>query len=69
MIQWKFFNPVCGSVYPPLRKYFTVVQADLTQACASDVEKWLLIAPLIGIATGLVIGGIAEKRRNREKAM
>jgi CIC family chloride channel protein len=38
-----------------LRKYFAVVHADLTEAYARDVGKGLLIAPLIGIVTGLVI--------------
>jgi CIC family chloride channel protein len=32
-----------------------VVHADLTETYARDVGKWLLIAPLIGIVTGLVI--------------
>jgi chloride channel protein, CIC family len=48
-------NVLMRERYPHLRKYFAVVHADLTQTYARDVGKWLLIAPLIGIVTGLVI--------------
>jgi chloride channel protein, CIC family len=48
-------NVLMHERYPHLRKYFAVVHADLTQTYARDVGKWLLIAPLIGIVTGLVI--------------
>jgi chloride channel protein, CIC family len=50
-----FHNVLMCERYPHLRKYFAVVHADLTETCARDVGKWLLIAPLIGIVTGLVI--------------
>jgi chloride channel protein, CIC family len=48
-------NVLMRERYPHLRKYFAVVHADLTQTYARDLGKWLLIAPLIGIVTGLVI--------------
>jgi chloride channel protein, CIC family len=55
MIQRKLFNSLIWERYPHLRKYFAVVHADLTETYARHVGKWLLIAPLIGIVTGLVI--------------
>jgi len=55
MIQRKLFNSLIWERYPHLRKYFAVVHADLTETYARHVGKWLLIAPLIGIITGLVI--------------
>jgi chloride channel protein, CIC family len=48
-------NVLMRERYPHLRKYFAIVHADLTQTYARDVGQWLLIAPLIGIVTGLVI--------------
>jgi len=41
--------------HPRLRKYFAVVHADLSETYARDIGKWLLIAPLIGVVTGVVI--------------
>jgi chloride channel protein, CIC family len=55
MIQRKLFDSWICERYPHLRRYFAVVHADLTEAYARDVGKWLLIAPLIGILTGLVV--------------
>jgi CIC family chloride channel protein len=51
----ELFNSRIWERYPHLRKYFAVVHADLTETYARDLGKWLLIAPLIGIVTGLVI--------------
>src|SRR5665213_1572655 len=45
--------------HPLLRKYFPLVHEDLTAVYARDLYKWLLIAPIIGLSTGLVITGIA----------
>lgn len=45
--------------HPLLRKYFPLVHEDLTAVYARDLHKWLLIAPIIGLSTGLVITGIA----------
>ncbi|MEO6964568.1 MAG: chloride channel protein, partial [Acidobacteriaceae bacterium] len=45
--------------HPILRKYFPLVHEDLTAVYARDLQKWLLIAPIIGLITGLTITGIA----------
>lgn len=42
-----------------LRKYAPLVHEDLTAVYARDLQKWLVIAPIIGVTTGLVITGIA----------
>jgi pimeloyl-ACP methyl ester carboxylesterase len=55
MIQWKLFNFRRPELYPRLCKYFAVVRADLNATYARHAGKWPLIAPLIGIVTGLVI--------------
>lgn len=45
--------------HPLLRKYAPLVHEDLTAVYARDLQKWLIIAPIIGVTTGLVITGIA----------
>jgi CIC family chloride channel protein len=45
--------------HPLLRKYASLVHEDLTATYARDLQKWLIIAPLIGVTTGLVITAIA----------
>jgi hypothetical protein len=55
MIKGEFFSSVVWERYPRLRKYFAVVHADLSETYARHIAKWLVIAPLIGIVTGLVI--------------
>jgi CIC family chloride channel protein len=45
--------------HPLLRKYAPLVHEDLTAAYARDLQKWLIIAPIIGVITGLAITGIA----------
>ena len=45
--------------HPLLRKYVPLVHEDLTAVYARDLRKWLVIAPLIGIVTGLVITAIS----------
>lgn len=45
--------------HPFLRKYAPLVQEDLTAVYARDLQKWLLIAPIIGVITGLVTTAIA----------
>ena len=42
-----------------LRKYFPLVHEDLRATYTRDLHKWLLAAPLVGVATGLVITAIA----------
>ena len=41
--------------HPWLKKYATLVREDLAATYSRDVQKWLLVAPIIGVATGLVI--------------
>ncbi|HEX4021912.1 MAG TPA: chloride channel protein [Acidobacteriaceae bacterium] len=45
--------------HPLLRKYFPRVHEDLIATYSRDLHKWLLIAPIIGVTTGLTITGIA----------
>ncbi len=45
--------------HPLLRRYLPLVHEDLTATYARDLRKWLLIAPIVGILSGLVITGIA----------
>lgn len=45
--------------HPFLRRYLPLVHEDLTAVYSRDLQKWVLVAPLIGIATGLAITGIA----------
>jgi CIC family chloride channel protein len=44
--------------HPLLRKYAPLVHEDLTAVYARDLRKWLVIAPLIGVVTGLAITAI-----------
>lgn len=45
--------------HPILSKYFPLVHEDLTATYARDLFKWLLIAPIIGLTTGLAVTAIA----------
>jgi chloride channel protein, CIC family len=45
--------------HPLFRKYTALVKEDLTATYSRDIQKWLLVAPVIGILTGLIITGIA----------
>ena len=42
-----------------LRKYLPVVHQDLSATYSRNLHKWLIIAPIIGVITGLGITGIA----------
>jgi chloride channel protein, CIC family len=46
------------STHPLLRKYAPWLHEDLLKVYARDVRKWLVIAPIIGLVTGLVITGV-----------
>jgi chloride channel protein, CIC family len=48
-----------ASKYPMLRKYLPLVHEDLGATYSRDLHKWLLIAPVIGVTTGLVVTGVA----------
>jgi CIC family chloride channel protein len=45
--------------HPLLHKYTRWLREDLSRAYSRDIRKWLLVAPIIGVVTGLVITGIA----------
>ena len=51
--------------HPLLRKYAPLIHEDLTAVYARDLRKWLVIAPIIGVITGLLITGIAVIILNR----
>jgi chloride channel protein, CIC family len=38
-------------------RYFALVHHDLSTIYSRDIQKWLLVAPLIGVVTGLLITG------------
>jgi chloride channel protein, CIC family len=42
-----------------IRRYVPLVHEDLAAVYARDLRKWLVIAPVIGVVTGLVITAIA----------
>lgn len=46
--------------HPLLRKYSSLVREDLAATYTRDLHKWLLIAPVMGVATGLLIALIAS---------
>jgi len=45
--------------HPALRRYTALVREDLSQTYSRDIQKWLLIAPIIGVISGLAISAIA----------
>jgi chloride channel protein, CIC family len=45
--------------YRLLRRYATLVTRDLSASYSRDTQKWLLVAPIIGTVTGLVITGLS----------
>jgi CIC family chloride channel protein len=45
--------------HPMLRRYLPLVHEDLVQVYARDLRKWLILAPMIGVITGLAVTGIA----------
>jgi chloride channel protein, CIC family len=45
--------------HPLLRKYLPLVHEDLTAVYTRDLQKWLIVAPIIGVVTGLAVTGIA----------
>jgi chloride channel protein, CIC family len=44
--------------HPLVSKYAAPFREDLTEVYARDLRKWLVIAPIIGFVTGLVITGV-----------
>jgi CIC family chloride channel protein len=47
------------SGYPLWRRLSAIARADLKEVYARDLRKWLLIAPAVGVVTGLAVTGIA----------
>ena len=45
--------------HPSIRRYTALINEDLTATYSRDIQKWLLVAPIIGVITGLFITGIA----------
>lgn len=44
---------------PSIRRYTALINEDLTATYSRDIQKWLLIAPVVGVITGLFITAIA----------
>ena len=45
--------------HPYVRRYTALVHEDLAATYSRDIQKWLLVAPIIGVVTGLFITAIA----------
>lgn len=41
--------------YPKLRRYASLIREDLVETYSRDLHKWLVIAPILGVVTGLLI--------------
>ena len=48
-----------ASKYPLLRKYLPLVHDDLGATYTRNLTKWLLIAPIIGVVSGLTVTAVA----------
>src|SRR6202167_3089079 len=48
-----------ASKYPMLRRYLPRVHEDLGATYSRNLHKWLVISPIIGVVTGLVVTGVA----------
>jgi CIC family chloride channel protein len=48
-----------ASKYPLLRKYLPLVHEDLGATYGRSLQKWLVIAPIIGVLTGLTVTAVA----------
>lgn len=46
--------------HPRLRKYAGLVHRDLVSIYSRDLHKWLIVAPIVGAATGLLITLLVE---------
>lgn len=45
--------------HPLLRKYLPLVHEDLAAVYSRDLQKWLIVAPIIGVMTGVAITAIS----------
>ena len=46
--------------HPRVRRYTSLVRQDLSSTYSRDLHKWLLIAPILGVVTGLLITVVIE---------
>ncbi|HEU5358404.1 MAG TPA: chloride channel protein [Gemmatimonadales bacterium] len=46
--------------HPMLRRYTSLVREDLAATYSRDLHKWLLVAPILGVVTGLLITLVAQ---------
>ncbi len=51
-------DAIARPIRPRYRKYFALVHEDLSAIYSRDIHKWLLLAPLIGVVTGILITGV-----------
>jgi len=51
--------------HPLLRRYLPLVHEDLAAVYTRDLQKWLVVAPIIGVVTGLTVTAIAVVILNR----
>lgn len=47
-----------ASRYPILRRYLPLVHEDLSATYSRNLHQWLIIAPIIGVSTGLVVTAV-----------
>jgi chloride channel protein, CIC family len=46
---------IANDRYPKLGRYVSLIRDDLTETYSRDLHKWLIIAPILGVLTGLLI--------------
>jgi CIC family chloride channel protein len=46
--------------HPAIRRYRSLVREDLAETYSRDLHKWLVVAPVLGVITGLLITLIAK---------
>lgn len=44
--------------HPLIDKYVSIIHGDLSDVYARDLRKWLVVAPIVGLTTGVAITGI-----------
>ena len=44
--------------HPVVDRYVSLFHGDLAEVYARDLRKWLIVAPIVGLTTGLVITGV-----------
>lgn len=60
-MRWRADKAEPGQARPVLlRQYLRPVRADLSATYTRKLHKWLVIAPIVGVVTGLTITAVAE---------